>query len=81
MNNPNKTSNSKYSLTFSDKLQSIWNLIFFEILLRYFNRMSKFVLHLITGKSELERICKNEKIQSMRVKKIGKLIQNIIRFI
>ncbi|CAF0943819.1 unnamed protein product [Brachionus calyciflorus] len=32
--------------------------------------MSKFILHLLTGKSELERICANEKIQSSRIKKI-----------
>ncbi|RNA42004.1 ELMO domain-containing 1 [Brachionus plicatilis] len=70
MNSPNKASHSKYSLIFGDKLQSFLHLVFTQFLLHYFDRMSKFILHLITGKSELERICKNEKIQSVRIKKI-----------
>jgi spore germination protein GerM len=34
-------------------------------------RMSKVVLHFVTKKSELERICENENIESVRIKKLG----------
>jgi hypothetical protein len=50
-------------------------LIAFEIiscqLFIFYRRMTKIILHYFTGKSELERICANETIESIRILKIG----------
>lgn len=35
-----------------------------------YKRLTKFLLHLITGKCSLERICLNEKVESTRIRKI-----------
>ena len=40
-------------------------------LVSFYKRVIRFILHLITGRSELERICLNEKVESTRIKKIG----------
>jgi hypothetical protein len=40
-------------------------------LVSFYRRVIRFILHLITGRSELERICLNEKVESTRIKKIG----------
>jgi len=41
-------------------------------LLLLFKRMNKVLLHLVTRRSELERICSNETNESNRIKKIEK---------
>lgn len=44
-------------------------------------RMSKVVLHFVTKKSELERICENENIESVRIKKLGTLNKTFTLFL
>lgn len=39
-------------------------------LLAIYKRLIRFVLHVVTGRCELERICMNEKVESIRIKKI-----------
>jgi hypothetical protein len=57
------------------------NLIFFKIaqlfidhIIILIRRFVKFYLHFVTGKTELERICQNEKNEHIRIKKLGELV-------
>jgi hypothetical protein len=38
----------------------------------FYKRIVRAALHLITGRSELERICLYEKVESTRIRKIGR---------
>ena len=53
-------------------------IIFYEVFtaqfILFYKRIIRIVLHYLTGKSELERICLNEKIESVRIRKIGNFI-------
>lgn len=48
--------------------------ILFEIvssqILTFYKRVVRYALHIITGRTELERICLNEKVESTRIRKI-----------
>lgn len=52
--------------------------ILFEIvssqILTFYKRVVRYALHIITGRTELERICLNEKVESTRIRKIGAFI-------
>lgn len=64
MNRPTR----KFS--FKSLLTSIVEIILCKLIL-FYRRMSKYLVHLVTGKSELERICADQKCVSIRIKKIG----------
>jgi hypothetical protein len=57
------------------KLQKHFLLAFVEIiifqLIAFYKRMIKYFLRFVTRQTELERICHNEKIESVRINKIG----------
>jgi hypothetical protein len=66
----NSSKNSSTSTTKKTFLVTLFELISCHIIL-FFKRMTKIVLHYLTGSCELERICHNEKIESVRIKRIG----------
>lgn len=63
MSKPGELSNKKYFLV------TVFELVSCQ-LVSFYKRVIRFVLHLVTGRSELERICINEKVESTRIKKI-----------
>jgi hypothetical protein len=64
----NKTKNKPKQQSF---LSYLFELISCQLLL-FYKRMNKVLLHLITRRSELERICSHETNESNRIKKIEK---------
>ena len=64
------------TITTNTNLQKHFLVTFVEIivchLIAFYKRMLKYFLRFVTRQTELERICHNEKIESVRIKKIGK---------
>ena len=63
--------NSSVSTSFKNFFLYKLTHILIDHILILIKRLVKYYLHFVTGKTEIERICETEKIELIRIKKLG----------